>query len=738
MTDPFDDGDLFVSPAGDDSWTGAHPDPQDDDGPFRSIVRARDAIRDRLESGAFDGPTTVWIRGGRYPRAARAQRRASADCSPLDEPQALGRYPANEPLRFDPTDSAPVSYAAYPGETPVIDGGERIEDWEQTTVDGREVWRTSLEWVAAGEGAVRSLFIDGERRPRARWPTSGWFEVQDPDPVPEEHQRAIFNVGGERGRSFRVASAGGSGDDGDEHPIGDWHAVEGVDALIPQSWFQERSPLAWTEPESDRVGLELHPRGVLGGGERVAFENVREALSEPGEWYADPDSGELLYVPKSGETPDAVEAVVPRVDRLLEVGGEPETPVGHLTFRGLTFRHADWTHPGTIDPEVRISPDRRHPDGTEMVGRGHAFETGPATSVQAQDAIPGALDVADARHCGIVDCTVEHVGYYGISFRAGCRGDRVVGCDLRDLGAGGVKFDGVNVTHPSDQWVRDNRVTDCDIGDGGHVFPAGVGVLVRHGRGTTIAHNEIHDLYYSGISVGWTWGFADCVERDNRVERNHIHDLGKGLLSDMGGVYTLGVQPGTRVAENLIHGIERYDYGGDGLYPDEGSSNIVFEGNVVFDIDSAVHQHYGRENTVRHNVLVGGKDGVVGLTNPKTGGPFESLTLERNVLVGDPLVTGGYGHDTEAVAMTVDLNMLWNPSGDPGFNGDTNADGEPTLDLDAWRERGYDRHSVVADPEFVAVVGHDYGLPADSAAADLGIEVPSLADVGPRPPAERE
>jgi len=215
-----------------------------------------------------------------------------------------------------------------------------------------------------------------------------------------------------------------------------------------------------------------------------------------------------------------------------------------------------------------------------MMARGHDYD-GAATSSRGRVAVPGVIDARDARHCALVDCTVEHVGYYAVGFRAGCRDSRVVGCTRADLEAGGVKLDGVNVTHPRDRWVRGNRVTDCEIRDGGRVFPEGVGVFARHSRATTIAHNHVHDLFYTGISVGWTWGFADCVERNNRVERNHVHDIGRGLLSDMGGIYTLGVQPGTRVAENLIHGVERFDYGGKGIYPDEGSSHLTVQDSVV-------------------------------------------------------------------------------------------------------------------------------------------------------------
>jgi hypothetical protein len=637
-----------------------------------------------------------------------------------EEPTAIGQYSDAEPLRFGPRDAAPITYAAYPGEEPIVDGGRRIEGWTETTVDGVDVWRTKVQAVEEGEWYFRSLFVDGERCQRARLPTDGWLTVRDPEPVPEDHARAeLLNVTGKHGHDIGAPKSS----------IGDWHNPGDVDALIPNKWVQERSPLDTVDPESDRVRLSLYPKFVLEGGERLAFEGVREALSDPGEWYLDRESGELLYVPREGERPETTTVVAPRVKQLLRLEGEANAPVEHLRFEGVTFRHADWTHPGRLDNGVRIPPDDKDPHGSPRAGRGNRYR-GAATSTQGQVGVPGTIDMRDAKHTAMVECTIEHVGFYGIGFRAGCRGNRIDRCTLRDLGAGGITFVGPKVVHPRERWVRDNHVTDCEITAGGRVFPAGVGVLVRHARDTTISHNEIHDLYYSGISVGWTWGFAESVERDNTVVGNHIHDIGQGRLSDMGGVYTLGVQPGTRIAKNLIHGIERYNYGGKGIYPDEGSSNIVIEKNVVFDVDCALGQHYGRENAVRNNVFVGGRDGCIGLSNPETGGQgFEPMTVERNVLVAEdgPLYARGYANDWESGTAIADCNLCWAP--EEQISDTLDAENE----LEAWRDRGYDRHSSFADPGFVSTENHDYGLPVDSSATDLGIECGDLEYVGPRP-----
>jgi len=141
------------------------------------------------------------------------------------------------------------------------------------------------------------------------------------------------------------------------------------------------------------------------------------------------------------------------------------------------------------------------------------------------------------------------------------------------------------------------------------VYPSAIGVWVGQSSRNTISHNHIHDLFYTAISVGWTWGYAPNQCAGTLIEFNHLHHIGKDMLSDMGAIYTLGVQPGTVIRNNLIHDVQSFTYGGWGIYTDEGSSNLVIENNIVYRTKSAgFHQHYGRENLVRNNIFAFGKE----------------------------------------------------------------------------------------------------------------------------------
>jgi hypothetical protein len=552
-----------------------------------------------------------------------------------------------------------------------------------------------------------------------------------------------------------------------------WRNLDDVDVVVLHYWIEERLPVASVDPDTRLVTTSRASTFSLVDdvGDRYAryyLDNVFEALSEPGEWYLDRTEGTLYYLPREGETPAGTEVVAPRTTQFVRVAGDPDAGayVEDLRFEGLTFRHADWEQ---ADPGEHLD------HWSEHYGGGKPYATVP----QAAFHLPGAITMEGALGCAVEDCVVEHVGWYGIELGDGCRGNRVVGTHVHDTGGGGVKTSGADADGPRARRTGDNRIADNHLHDGGRVFHSAIGVLVRHAYETEVVHNHVHDYFYSGISVGWVWGYDEHVARDNRIEKNHVHDLGKGLLSDMGGIYTLGVQPGSVVRGNLIHDVERRNYGGWAIYPDEGSSHLLIENNVAYDTSSQpFHQHYGRENVVRNNVFALGGEGQVVLTRFASGrtgetvlddgAEYVSFTFERNVVLTDdqPVFVGrrrlalfedgnddgadangdGEGEDGTPAkrAFRSDCNLFWNVSGEDltvgvgGYDEEADWVWEETYPFERWRALGQDRHSVVAEPGVFDPETREVDVATvEGAAAEIGFEPIDLSDVGPRPPGER-
>ena len=675
---------LHVSPAGDDHWSGrlAAPDASRTDGPLATPQRARDLLRERRRAGTLRAAVEVRLHAG--------------------------RYRLSTPLVFTPEDSGPISWTAAPSEAPVLSGAVPVTGWRVESLRGLPVWTTDASALVKAHGPFRSLFVNGGRRPRPRLPREGFWRIESvPDrPLGGDHWKNLFE-----GSDAFVAAPG---------TVQAWRHLADVEAVVLHFWIEERLPLTGFDPATRRVrtGRKTLMALVDETGDaypRYWVENVFEALA-PGEWYLDRPSGRLHYAPRPGERPDTTLVEVPVLTSLLRLEGEPEKKrlVEGLRFESLSFEH-------TEVPEAE-----------------------PA--VQAAWTTPGALFLRGVRDVTIENGRMAGLGGYAVEIGEGCHGVRVVGNEIVDVGAGGVKANGTDASGDPRLRTTTVAVSDNHIHAIGRVFPSAIGVLVRHAADVTIAHNHIHDTYYTAISAGWVWGYAPSVTNAIRIEKNHIHDVGQGLLSDMGGVYTLGIQPGSVVRGNLIHGVKAAGYGGWAIYPDEGSSHIVIEENVAFDTTGHVfHQHYGNENTVRNNVLAFGGEGVLALSRgPAHNGGRGALafTLERNILVGDgkPIVASGLSDDAAAAAdrpFLSDLNLFWDVSGAPVALGDGRGAGKGGLrkayDLAGWQALGLDRHSIAADPRFADLGKRDFRLAPDSPAFALGFRPIDLSDVGPRP-----
>lgn len=339
---------------------------------------------------------------------------------------------------------------------------------------------------------------------------------------------------------------------------------------------------------------------------------------------------------------------------------------------------------------------------------------------------PNLVGVINTRHAvgiAIENCDFYAYGSHAVLFDQGTSDSRVIGCHACNAAGGGVSIKGGAVSDPAYTHTHHNTVSDCLFEEMGLRFFSASGVLITHAYSNVISHNTIRNLYYSGICLGWRWGYSETISRDNLILKNHIYDLGKGVLSDMGGVYTLGAQPGTRVEGNLIHDVKSRNYGGWGLYSDEGSAYITFFGNICYNCSqNCYHQHYGTMNTVRNNIFAAAGGALVAITRREA---HEELLFSENIFMPDE--SKAVYQNITACDFASDHNIILPVKDKPVM---LNWDGRDLSLEEAQTYLDLDRNSRVVDPHFKDRAR--FVLHADSPALAMGFRPIDLSDVGPR------
>ncbi len=648
---------FYVAPEGDDTWSGKHatPNRSRSDGPLRTPRRAL-----QLLLQGEPAPTEIRLRGGVYLLPEPIV------ITPEHTTRAQGR----------------LTLSAYEGETPILSGGQRIIGWKPEAWNGKTVWVADIPAVREGRWYFRQLFVNGRRAVRARHPNDGYLKVESLlDSTPDWFQGHT---------RFRYR-------EGDVPQFG---TIEDGEVLVFNRWVESRLPLKAIEPQARILSFGKRSTFALQEGDLYYLENLPEALDTPGEWYLSRREGRLYYLPQAGERIETIETIAPALPQLVRLIGAAEQGryVEGVRFQGIVFRHTEWSLP------------------TEM-------ETGGF--VQAAFGVPAALYAEGARRCEFVDCVIEQVGTYGIELGRGCQYNRVERCILRNLGAGGVKIGEPTIRENPAEQTFGNTVQDCVIQDGGKLFASAIGVWIGQSYSNRLVHNTLSDFYYTGISIGWTWGYSQSLAGGNLVEFNLVHHIGVRsdgdgpVLSDLGGIYTLGIQHGTVIRHNRWHDIAGYRYGGWGIYFDEGSSGIVAENNLVYrTTHGGFHQHYGHENIVRNNIFAYARDHQIQASRPENHLRF---TFERNIVLGKGAQWLAGGIDAN---MRFDYNLYWREDGgELRFGGD---------DFAAWQAKGQDTHSRLADPLFENPGAGDFRLKPNSPALALGFKPFDVSNAGAR------
>ncbi|HOJ21134.1 MAG TPA: right-handed parallel beta-helix repeat-containing protein [Armatimonadota bacterium] len=622
--------------------------------PFRTLARARDAIR-------------ALKRGKGLPEGgARVILHG-------------GVYRLEEPFTLGPEDSgtakAPIIYMAAPGERPVISGGRIIRGLRRQA-DGS--WSVTLPEAAGHRWVFRQLFINGRRYIHARSPNDGQFYIVRS--VPDENDP-------NRKAKDRFAFRG--------NDIQPWPNLSDVEIRVTFSWNDGHFPIQAVDTENRIVTLagpavwELPKPGMPTCGYIV--ENHPGACDAPGEWQLNRETGELRVIPFEGEDLSDAEVIAPVIECLVLAKGDPEKGryVEHVRFHGLSFQHAAWHLP---------------PDG---------FST-----PQAACKLGAALEFHAARHCAVTRCEVACVGRYAIWFDLDSSYNEIRRCHLHDLGAGGVRIGDAERPAGYERVAHHNVVDNNFIHNGGHIHPGATGIFMAYGHNNVFSHNEVSDLRYTGISLGWTWDIVYSGTRENIVEYNHVHHVMRAL-EDGGGIYSLGLTPGSVIRNNLVHHVgSSINPVGHGIYIDGGSSGLLVENNICHDCgDGGIRIQHGTSCiTVLNNISAFCGFGL-GIDSERTN------IFQYNIVLLDGAGTPFRDvPEWQSYNKIIDRNLYWRLDGKPikflGFTWEEWRKKEGIKDI--WYTPRMDAHSRIADPKFVDAKERDFRFQPDSPALQMG------------------
>lgn len=582
----------------------------------------------------------------------------------------------------------------------VFNGSAKISSWKKYRDN---IWMAPVPTAKDGKWLFNQLFVNGQPRTVARFPNQGYYYVTG---FPDGGEEVDYHTDSRR---FQFKK-------GDVNPA--WKNIRDVRVIVYHFWSDTHLQIDNIDASTNIVTFK-HPAekrftdDFSNEGARYIVENMFEGLDSPGEWFLDRYKGVLYYIPLPGEKMETAEVVAPVSPAFLRFDGNALSEiVENIKLENLAFQYSNF-----ILPED------------------------DANDMQASMSIPACITATGTTGLTFSNCSFSNLGNFAFDLQKGCSNISITGNRMQHLAAGAFKINGgTEQDHPL-QRTHNIRISDNEILHYGEKYPSAVGILLMNAEGCYIGHNHIFDGWYTGISVGWQWGYQRSISRDNIIEYNHIHQIGQGLLSDMGGIYTLGISPGTVIRNNLIHDVESNKYGGWGIYNDEGSSHILIENNIVYHTKYAAYDiHYAKELTVRNNIFALGR---LEELNRGKAEPHLSVFFEGNIIywktLNDPF-TGNW--KDQPYTFHQNPNKGAQPTFNNTFYSDYNVFFNPLLPLDSirfngltwkeWQGKGKDTHSVYADPQFVDPDHYDFRLSANSPARQMGFKDIDMSEVGPR------
>ncbi len=678
---------FFVLPASATNGTEivlyASPDGDDSgsgsiDMPFKTINGVKNYLKSMKDN--IGSPVTVYLRGG--------------------------IYSVDSPICFTDDDLSDVTFKAYKNEKVSVSGATPLTGFTESTVNNVRCFTKKLD-TSVDNWYFRSLFsADTEKNICiTRYPESGSFEIKDVDTA--DNLFTQENTCWEE--SFGNTSFNAYVEDIKVQ------IPDGGDAYVRviHRWMDELSLVTEYEDDCGKVRMSRPASAKIESGDVYWFENVFAALDSPGEFYLEAETGILYYIPFEDENADTLTLYRPNTEFLLTVDGADS-----IKFEGISFCNTEWS--------LSVPAD----DGSLRAKSN-------IDSFQGSTDSTAAINISDAKGIEFVGCDFLNLGNCAIMFSSGSKDCKIENCRMKNIGSTAIAIWGENLPEGDENIISGISVNNNHIEAYGRHTYESVGVHLTYAESCNITHNEIHDGYYSGISCGWMWGHEYQVTKDIAIDDNLIYDIGQGWLGDIGGIYTLGEQPGTTLRGNVIVnvrcGTSKTSYGGNGIYTDAGSSYLLIENNLVYDCSANGINIGGnnKKNTVRNNIAAfcaqsqlnpgSGSTECVGIPCIATNNIFYSCC--------SPAIL-----DINPGAFAESNNIMWDAQRGSRvfFNAGYNGDFErcDRLSKRVALANGFISNDIIADPLFVSAEARDFTLREESPASSVGFVAWDISNAG--------
>ncbi|OGV83613.1 MAG: hypothetical protein A3K19_07755 [Lentisphaerae bacterium RIFOXYB12_FULL_65_16] len=683
---------LYVAPAGNDAWTGtlAEPNAGRTDGPFATLERARDELRQRRRTGGVTDGAALLVRAGEYE---------------LTKPFQLTAEDSG-------TAAAPIVYRAFPGEKPVLFGGKRITDFKpfKDNILQADVAAQGFKGVR-----FRQLYLNGERQTPARYPntdparprTGGWafsdgkpFSMYQKPPPEQETKRDLLV----RADDLRAWA----------------HPEDGEVNIYPRyNWGNSIVPIAAFDREKRVVTLAQDARYEMRPFDRYYVRGLFEELDAPGEWYLDHRTWTLYFWPPEGPGDIAGATVrAPLTENVIALDKTEYTSIRGFAIEccegsGVALRDAS-------DCQV-VACTIRNIGGRSDWSAGIEIRNGTANVAFGNDIydvgnyglqVSGGdtKTLTPAGHCA-ENNYIHHTGLingHGCGMGVGGVGNRVAHNLIHDTARCGI-FGGGN-----DNVIEFNRIrhANLDTEDTGGIYVcAGQEGWMR--RGLVIRHNFLSDILGFGRNEGkwecprYSWG----IYLDDAICEATVY----------GNIVARTVLGGSHIHGGRDHTIE------NNIFVDCGKQQMTWSGskppNTLEPQMRDKYQAYKDSEVYRKHYA------KFAALNPETDGPMGGNRFVRNIICyRDPqsslYVANNYLPDKNEC----DYNLIWHSDAPLRVNLPGIA---PEKQWEEWQKQGSDVHSVIADPLFVDPDKDDYRLKPDSPALPLGFQPIPVEKIGP-------